>query len=247
MNIDVAFLPSQARTWRDSICIVVDVLRASSTIVVAFEQGASLVIPVSSMTAGRKLARRNRYIFCGDTHILGMNSFDMDNSPSEMSKRNLGGRTVVLYTLNGSRVITQNRNVRHLLIGSLLNARACCELALQLQRDSSADVGIICAGNHGEFALEDFLAAGYLVRELQKGTPGGRPGALISEAAAAAAKLTDGAADVGAVFAETWSGQWLAQHGLEADVAYCQHRDTTRIVPVVHLDADSPVITPHRM
>ncbi len=234
MNIDVALLPDQARTWRDSICIVVDVLRASSTVVVAFQRGARSVIPVASLSAGRSLARRDGHLFCSESDRSGAVGSQLDNSPSVLQHLDLRGKVIVLYTANGAGVIRKNAGARHLLVGSLLNARACAMRTVELHLETGANVGIICAGNHGKFALDDMFAAGYIARELQRSATAAGVRSSVTEQAAAATYLADCGSDPASFLADTWSGRWLAEYGPVADVAVCAQTNVSAMVPVAH-------------
>lgn len=82
MKIDVALVPDEAQRWRERVCIVVDVLRASSSIVTLFDRGCRTVIPVGSVAEARRLARQHGYMLVGERNGLAPPGFDFGNSPA---------------------------------------------------------------------------------------------------------------------------------------------------------------------
>jgi 2-phosphosulfolactate phosphatase len=230
VRVDVALVPDAARRWRDVVCIVVDELRASSTIVTLLERGAGAVVPAANVAEARRLAAGNGHVLAGERNVVRPPGFDFGNSPTEIDGADLRGHDVVLSTRNGTAVLRGLRGDPAVVIGCLLNASACARSALALARASGASIGIVCAGRLGGFAIDDALAAGYLVDRLLALAG---DSVELSESAAAARRLWQTTPDIAAAFRSSISGQLLSQHELEADIAFCLATDTSEVVPVL--------------
>jgi 2-phosphosulfolactate phosphatase len=142
---------------------------------------------------------------------------------------------VVLCTTNGTVVISRLRRMTPLLVGCLLNARACAEEVLRQALSLGTDVGIVCAGEHGRFALEDALTAGVLLeRLLELAAAQGVP-CRLSDSAEVAIRLRWTYPDLVAAFRGSSVGQLLRDIDAEEDVELCCQVDSSRTVPVVHV------------
>jgi 2-phosphosulfolactate phosphatase len=147
MRIDVALVPAETRRWRRTVCVLLDELRASSTIVRILERGARAVIPAASLADARRLARAEGAVLAGEHRVVRASGFDLGNSPAEvLATDGLAGRTVVLSTRNGTAVLRALAPDDPILVGCLLNATAVARAALELAREQRADVGIVCVG-----------------------------------------------------------------------------------------------------
>ncbi|NLK00200.1 MAG: 2-phosphosulfolactate phosphatase [Clostridia bacterium] len=141
--------------------VVIDVFRASSTIITAVEQGCRSVIPVlSEAEAWARMGELKNLgmdvLIAGERKGIKIPGFHLGNSPTEFKERNLTNKTILLTTSNGTRGIHGARGAGEILIGALMNAGA---VAKDLS-DLGLDILYVCCGRLGEFSLEDFLAAG---------------------------------------------------------------------------------------
>jgi 2-phosphosulfolactate phosphatase len=143
--------------------IVVDTLRATSTIITALQRGAQKVIPVETVGQALQYFGRENTVLIGERHSKKVNGFDYGNSPVELSQVDLTGQDVVITTTNGTKAFLKAKKAAMTLVGSLLNVSACLEYAYQLKKD----ILFICAGRRGEFALEDGLTVGKMIYDLQ--------------------------------------------------------------------------------
>jgi 2-phosphosulfolactate phosphatase len=253
MRIDVALVPAEARRWTNTVCVLLDELRASSTIVRILERGAAAVIPAASLAEARRIARADGFILAGEHRVVRAPGFDYGNSPAEVVVADLTGRTVVLSTRNGTAVLRGLRADAPILVGCLLNATAVARAALAVARERASDVGIVCAGRRGAFALEDAVAAGAILERLLAAaglddaalpTVDGHvvpraprppaPGvAGLTDAARAALQLWRSTSDVEASFRSSWSGVILTSAGLPGDLAASLPVDATSVVPLL--------------
>lgn len=153
---------AQAERFSHRTAIVIDVLRATSTIVAALSAGAAGIVPVETVLEARALLCEGQ-VLAGERFCRKIPGFDLGNSPEEFSAEAVRGRRVVLTTTNGTRALHKAMRADHVLAGSLNNAAACARAAMELRRD----LVLLCAGSHDEFALEDGVCAGLIISELQ--------------------------------------------------------------------------------
>ncbi|HEX5398309.1 MAG TPA: 2-phosphosulfolactate phosphatase, partial [Verrucomicrobiae bacterium] len=175
MRIEVILTPAELpalakRDLRETICVVFDVLRATSTIVTALHNGAKGIIPVSEISEALALRhsefgiRNSEFILLGGERNgmriraaqTGGTDFDLGNSPREYTPDRVRGKTIVSTTTNGTRALRACVGARTVLAGSFLNLAATAEFIKKLL---PAQVLLVCAGTRENTALEDVLAA----------------------------------------------------------------------------------------
>lgn len=199
------------------VCIVVDVLRASSTIVTLLERGCLRVVAAAHVDEARALKDRlPGHLLCGESGGLPPEGFDYGNSPVEFSCLDLAGKSAILATTNGTRALAEVADTAAaVLVGCLLNLTAVVEAAQRLAGELGATITIAPAGDAGS-SEEDFAVARAIVA-LAEGSP-----------------LEDVAREVrGSRHAET-----LRRIGLTEDVAYCARQDVSDVVPVLSKTSD---------
>jgi 2-phosphosulfolactate phosphatase len=145
--------------------VVIDVLRASTTIVHAMAAGARQVIPCLEVEEARRIAAGfapGEAVLGGERNGLPIDGFDLGNSPSEYTQKTVGGRTLVFTTTNGTRAMAVCRQAARVLIGAFVNAQAVCDRLAGEER-----IHLLCSGTRGEVGRDDVLLAGLLVERLQ--------------------------------------------------------------------------------
>lgn len=148
------------------IAVVLDVLRATTTIVTALANGARCVIPCGDVAAAKHIAAglpRSDVLLGGERGGVRIEGFDLDNSPAAYSRTAVSGKTIVLTTTNGTAALLRSQAADRVLVGSLVNRRA---VVRALARDERP-VHFVCAGTEGRVTAEDLLAAGAIASELQ--------------------------------------------------------------------------------
>jgi 2-phosphosulfolactate phosphatase len=146
--------------------VVIDVLRASTTIVHALEAGAAQVIPCQEVDEARRAATqlpKGSAVLGGERGGLRIDGFDLGNSPTEYTPDRVAGRTVVFTTTNGTRAMPRCQMADRVLIGAFVNARAVCR-----QLAGAEQIHLLCAGTRGEPGRDDLLLAGLLVELLER-------------------------------------------------------------------------------
>ncbi len=163
-EVQVHLVPELARPGRlvGSVAVVVDVLRATTTIVQALASGCTCVRPCAEVDEAKELAgsmRAGRVLLAGERNGVALAGFDLGNSPREFTPAACKGNVLVLTTTNGTQALLRAAEADRVLVAAFLNYSAVCE---QLRQDPRP-VHILCAGSDGEAALEDTLLAGALV------------------------------------------------------------------------------------
>lgn len=238
--IDVALVPDEAKRWKNKVCIVVDVLRASSTIVTLFDRGCRMVIPSGNVDKSRRLARKFGYVLIGERNGISPPGFDFGNSPSRLSRAELEGKTAVLTTSNGTAVLLRLAFTPTVLIGCLLNAVACCQKALTLAKQQHADLGIVCAGHDNSFVLDDGVCAGFLVQTIIDLQRSWGNEFILGDGARAAIQLWRSYPSLGIAFQESASGRRVKEIGDEEDINFCARPNISRVVPFL-VQATTPM------
>src|SRR5918999_5102469 len=216
VRVHVAFTPAEA--VEAPVGIVVDVLRATSTIAQALASGYRRVLCCAEVEEARSLrAELGDGLLAGERKCLPIPGFDRGNSPSEFTEAT--GETVILTTTNGTRaLVAAASRCERVVAASLLNLDAVVRAA----RAGGADAAVVCAGVGGDFALDDAYVAGRLVALL-----GGEP----TDAAVAALRLARsfGSADEG--LRASPSARNLVDAGLEEDITWCARESMLEVVP----------------
>ena len=212
MQVHVAFIPDEAASAPTGI--VVDVIRATSTIAQALSSGYRRVLCVAEIEQARALrAELSDSVVGGERDAVRIDGFDVGASPREFLEPR--AETLILSTTNGTRtIVTAAERCDEVLIGSLLNLAAVVRAATE----RGEDVAVICAGYKGAFAFDDAYCAGRLVQALE----GER-----TDAAVAAALLADAFPDpLDGINARTYGPP-----GLEEDIAFCGRESVLEVVP----------------
>jgi 2-phosphosulfolactate phosphatase len=169
-EVHVHLLPQLAPpgSLAGGVAVVIDVLRAATTIVHALAAGCSAVRPCAEVDEARELAgtmRAGRVLLGGERGGAPVAGFDLGNSPGEYCGKVCRGSTLVLTTTNGTRALVRATEAERALVAGFVNYSAVCE---QLRLDTRP-IHVLCAGTDGEIALEDTLLAGAFVEFLCEG------------------------------------------------------------------------------
>lgn len=166
-DVQVHLLPDLIPSGRltGGVAVVIDVLRATTTMVHALAAGCACVRPCAEVEEARALAgamRAGKVLLGGERGGVPLDGFDLGNSPREFTAKVCRGSTLVLTTTNGTRALLRAAEAARTLLAGFVNFSAVCE---QLRRETRP-VHIVCAGTEGEISLEDTLLAGALVNDL---------------------------------------------------------------------------------
>lgn len=232
MKLDVLLGPGELTPPEitDRTVVVLDVLRASTSIVEALYAGARTLYPVATIEEAIRLANtlgREEVLLAGERKALPIEGFDLGNSPSEFTRRRVAGKMIVMSTTNGTIALAAAGGGGRVVVGAWTNFRAVVE---ELVRSEAAPV-FLCAGRDRAFGLEDAVCAGQMAARLMKSRPDVEW--ELNDGAIAALALADRFPDPAALFPETAAGRAIQEAGLGTDLAFCARRDIRKVVPVL--------------
>lgn len=234
MRLDVSLLPGQRFEASRYVCVVVDVLRASSSIVTLLDRGCREVVAAKDVAEARRLhAGLSGYLLCGEAGGLPPEGFDYGNSPVEFSRLDLAGKSAVLVTSNGTRVLAAlAAEAPAVLVGGLLNRTAVAKAALAMAAERGLDVQVVCSAAYvgSVFVLEDALGAGAIADAAIAANP-----SMIAGDAARFARdaFVMSQPRIEEAVRSAYHAQELVDVGLGEDVAYCAQLDASSVAPVL--------------
>ena len=231
MLVEVHFTPAARPKPQGNVCVVIDALRATSTLTTMFAMGVEAVLVVASLAAARRDAKqRSGWLLCGEKRSLPPQGFDYGNSPAEYSTLDLRGRSAVFVTTNGTRALIRAAGCSVVFAGSMLNVSRVARAALTEATRRNQAVLIQCAGDLGgrAFDLEDAFCAGAIVDAVVRA----RRKTELNDEAEVARRLFDSyGGSASEAFQQARHGVGLTAAGLGADVEFCAQRDRYQAVP----------------
>lgn len=230
MRIEVFFTPHQVDEMylRDKTVVVIDVLRASTTIAAALYNGAKEVIPVATVESAMKIVGN----LFGDVTLLGgerngkmIEGFNLGNSPLEYVEERVKGKSIVFSTTNGSQAMVKARYAKEMVVMGFVNISAVEEFLCEPERD----IAILCAGHSGYFSMEDSVCAGMLI---QKFIDSDRGEVEFGDAGAASLMLSKiNGKSLMKMLKNSEHGQYLGEIGFGGDLKFCAEVDSIPVVP----------------
>jgi 2-phosphosulfolactate phosphatase len=220
-----------------STVIVVDILRATTTITYALAAGAVKVLPLLEVdrALGIKSQLGGAAVLGGERGGKKIPGFDLGNSPSEYTRSSVGGKTLVFTTTNGTRALEMCRQSSRVLLGSFANFSAVCREVAELER-----LDILCAGTDSQITREDVLFAGAVIDDLHR-----RGGTLLTndqadiacDAWRAATLDFSGPKPLSEFLRASTGGRNLIEIGHERDIEIAAQIDKFDVVPELDLAA----------
>ncbi len=231
MKVKLYFSPqplTEAKT-RGKVAVVVDVLRASTTICTAIQNGCREVIPVATVgdaAAMRANLDRDSVLVCGEREGLKIEGFDLGNSPSEYSEQVVRNKVLVFASTNGSRAILKCVSSTATVVCGFVNL----SMVVDMVRKFDKDVVIVCAGKQGNFSLEDTFCGGAIIDRMLE-----RSGYEISNDAAQVAHMLykNQSESVESVINQADHARYLIGLGFGGDIAIAASIDSIGVVPIL--------------
>ena len=229
MKINVLFSPVGADelSFAGKTTVVIDVLRASSTIVTALYNGAREVVPVATVEFAVKVSGGmfgGQTLLGGERHTKKVEGFALGNSPLEYLPEVVSGKTIIFYTTNGSKAIVKAKFSENLFVCSFLNLEAVAKHLVNLNKDFE----ILCAGRNNYYSMEDSVCAGKLITEITKLNDS----AELSDSSKACVSLskTFGKSTL-KMLKDTEHGKILLENGFEDDLNFCSKNSSYNVIP----------------
>ena len=208
----------------DKVVVVIDVLRATTTMCVALDQGAERVIPVETIEECLKYKGSDGYILAGERNGRKVEGFHFGNSPFEFMNGVVKGKTLVLTTTNGTRAIKMTEKSHQVVIGGFLNFSALAKWIISEGRDTL----LLCSGWRDKFNLEDTVFAGAVIHHIKEYF------LVDSDSAFAAEKLyLNSRRNMFHFMKQSSHYRRLAHLGVVNDIKYCLRPDLTNVVGVL--------------
>jgi 2-phosphosulfolactate phosphatase len=224
--LETCFSPAlfEAGKHEGSLVIIIDILRATSAICTAFENGAESIIPVETVEEARQYKLMG-YLVAAERDGFVLDFADFGNSPFNFTREKVQGKQIVYSTTNGTGIIKLAEKARHIAIGSFLNITAICKWAVSRE----SDVVLFCAGWKNRFNIEDAICAGYIAEKL-----------LASSFYSTICDSTNAAIDLWSLARKNPVGyiqkaaqrSRLREKGLDDCIEFCFSHDFTDKVPV---------------
>ena len=235
MKINVLFSPVNADElyFTGKTTVVIDVLRASTSIITALVNGAREVIPVSTVEFAVKVSGGmfgGHTLLCGERNTKKIEGFTLGNSPTEYVKKVVGGKSLVFYTTNGSKAIVKAKFSENVFICSFNNIKAVAQHLVKLKND----VEILCAGSNNLFSLEDSVCAGRLIQEITSIFSV----IQLSDSSRTAIALNNAfGKNLRNMLSETEHGKKLIDNNFESDIEFCSKLNTQTLIPKLNGNA----------
>ena len=231
-SLETLFIPEEIKDvgLTGKLVVMIDVLRASSTIVTALANGCRGFIPILSPDQAKEKAQqfeKERVLLGGEREGIKIEGFDLGNSPREYKREAVKDKTIIFSTTNGVKTLEMVESAYRIIIGSFLNLQAVCDYCANYQ----GDILIICAGKEGKFSLEDTACAGMIINSLRDVFPV----ACQQEADAnLTARLLYEKFDnnILEILRKSQHGRYLESIGLGEDLKFCSQLDFFHIVPI---------------
>jgi 2-phosphosulfolactate phosphatase len=234
MIVEVCFSPALFPYFEnpEAVAVIVDVLRASSAIVIAFENGVDRIIPVGTLEEAKEYKRKG-FIVAAERDGLVQDFADFGNSPFNFTRQTVMGKQIVYSTTNGTQAIHMARSCHAVAIGAYLNFTALCEWLTGWKRD----VIILCAAWKNKFSLEDSVFAGAMVNHLLET---GTFSTACDSAIASRDLYLIARNDLMAYIGKAAQRHRLKKNKLDDVIGYCHTFDLTKVIPVLADDCLVP-------
>lgn len=209
--------------------IVIDVLRAASTIITALQNGSKGIIAVEDMGTAGRIAQNldsSSYLLCGEKDGEKIEDYHLGNSPVEYEESVVKGKTLIFSSTNGTPTLVRCSGAKEVIIGSFLNAKAVTDYL----RTIDNEIIIVCSGWKSRLSFEDTLCAGYMLHQLV-GTV--LPVSSPDGASVAFALYQQFGSDITDSVKNSNHAERLRKLGFNQDIDYCCQTDVSDCIPVM--------------
>ena len=230
-NLEVVFTPEEIKDRRltDKLIVVIDILRASSTIVTALSNGCIGFIPIFSPELAEKKAHefsKEKVLLGGERKGKKITGFNLGNSPREYQKEMVEGKMIIFSTTNGVKTLEMVKEGSQIIVGSFLNLQATSDYCSNFP----GDVILVCAGREGGFSLEDSVCAGMLINSLRGVSL--HPSREMDSNITAQVLYEKFGSNILKMLQKCYHGRYLESIGLREDLEFCSQTNLFSIVPV---------------
>lgn len=242
MKFDVAFIPSDFQTKNSQVCVIIDVLRASSTIVSLLDKGCNKILLTdneSKFEDTKKMVDNSNVLICSE-NLLGQRQDMADFSPSlmEVEKlRDLSHKTILMKTTNGTLAIHElmKKGIENIYIGCMLNSKQVMEEAVLRAIELNTNISIVCAGreNGRSYTIDDVYCAAKLLQYGKAAAKNKNIEVELEDSSKIAENLLMMYLDTAAAFDASASGSTMRRVNCHQDILLCARDNITKTVPKV--------------
>ena len=227
-RVEVCFMPGQYPLYAQDmgIVVVIDVLRATSAMVAAFENGVDRIIPVATIEEAKAYIGKPGYIAAAERNGEVVEGFAYGNSPLAYVGEDLSGKTIVMTTTNGTKAINLAKDAPTMVVGSFLNLTALSEWLVQ----QDENILLLCSGWKDKFNLEDSIFAGAVMERLLES---GKFGVEEDSSIAAKYMYMSARDNFLSLLKAAPRRRRIEQLQLLPDVKYCLTPDQSKVIPVL--------------
>jgi 2-phosphosulfolactate phosphatase len=226
-NVLFSYINTDELAYTGRTTVVIDVLRASTTIIQALQNGAREVIPVASVEFAVKVSGGmfgGHTLLGGERNTKKLEGFALGNSPLEYTPEVVKGRSIILYTTNGSKAIVKAKFSENLFIAAFINLNAVANHLVNLNNDFE----ILCSGRGNNFSMEDVICAGKLISEIQRLNED----VELTDSAKASVALSDSfGTSILSMMEQTEHGKILIENNFDEDLKFCSRIDISETIP----------------
>jgi 2-phosphosulfolactate phosphatase len=222
---------------KDKNVVVVDVLRATTTITVALANGAREIIPAESVTIAARISKGlGKSLLCGERNGIIVEGFNLGNSPFEYSSEKIKDKSLIFSTTNGTLSITKSRLAKSCVLGSFVNLLKTVEHIKSLE----GDIIILCSGKLNTFCIEDAVCTGLIINNLLETE---KDKYELNDSAYACLKLgkilatkvgKPSSEKILGMLKESEHGKYLTELGFGEDLKICSEIDSYPHLPVYY-------------
>lgn len=240
MKIDLFLCQSeiQRNQLEDRLVVIIDVLRASTSMITALANGCRRIIPVSEIDPAKKLAQDlspELALLCGERNEMIIPGFDLSNSPLEYTADKVKDRTIIFTSSNGSKLFDYIQFARKTIVAGFVNVTLVAKFIVE----SKLEVAILCAGKNGQFGLEDAVCGGMIIDKIVELK---NDWSVLNDGAIAAQTMYQFyAKNIIGMLYQASHGKRLIEIGQEQDLVECGKIDSNETIPILNRNELVPI------
>ena len=213
---------------QNSIAVVIDILRASTTIVTAIENGCKQIIPVVTVEEAFEQAElypKEERLVCGERHGHPVKGFDLGNSPSAYTRNVVENKTIILTTSNGTKALNRAKDAIEAVVISFRNFNAVVEHLLS----SANNIVVLCSGTNSQNSLEDDVCAGMVIKSLLQQKPNSFECGKVEHQIFQQSLVWED--NLLGMLRQSQHGKYLINQGFEKDLDFCAQKIKSQTIP----------------
>ncbi len=231
VSLHVHFLPALVSPddLANDVVVMIDLLRASTTIIHALENGATKIIPCETIeeTKQYQTDKTQSVLLGGERGGEMIPGFDLDNSPFSYTENKIKGKTILFTTTNGTKALKHACKARRILVGAFVNLDSVCSEIKNVKRA----VHFLCAGTNGQISSEDVVCAGAMVHQILSETNNQSGITLNDQAQIAQSFYESGSNKIEETVKKSRGGLNLIKLGMDADIKRSSELNRFQSVP----------------